>query len=503
MLRAMVFLKDKTLLPQGAPFYDHPYFGQIFLAAALGLIGYPDTLQPSADGDVHSIESLFFVPRIIMGLLSVADTFLVYKIVERRYNNRTVAFIAALLLAVMPITWLLRRIFLDNILLPFLLSSILFAVYLKGKESYNTAQNRRWGGKKYVSMVMLSGIFLGLAIFTKIPAFAFIPLIAFLVYTNSNRNWKLLGLWFIPVILIPAIWPISSYAVGEFDNWFDAIVRQAIQRENKPLIDSIKTFFQIDPILLVIGFGSIIYACIRKDLFILLSVIPYLIFLQLVEFVSVYHLVLLLPSICIAISVMIHQLSLKVKNKKIQVILPITVISVIGVFGLLTSSILINTTFNTSYFKAYAVVAKQLPDNTNDRNRHEMDKEQTVHASPTVVGRFWTKSFMWATQYVFDKKYTFVREDSRRLNEVLSGGQGNDKSSLSASIILIVDNNIKRGIQSNTSDEKYDILRTLYDLTRPVQIIEEKRFHYDLSKYPYSALYDNRAIGNIEIRSNY
>ncbi|HKG87780.1 MAG TPA: hypothetical protein VKA95_05595, partial [Nitrososphaeraceae archaeon] len=26
--------------------YDHPFFGQIFLAAALGLIGYPDSLQP-------------------------------------------------------------------------------------------------------------------------------------------------------------------------------------------------------------------------------------------------------------------------------------------------------------------------------------------------------------------------------------------------------------------------------------------------------------------------
>jgi Dolichyl-phosphate-mannose-protein mannosyltransferase len=502
MLRAMVFLKDKTLLPNNE-FYDHPYFGQIFLAAALGLIGYPDSLQPSADGDVHSIESLFLVPRILMGLLAVADTFLIYKIVERRYNNRTIAFIAALLFAVMPVTWLLRRIFLDNILLPFLLSSILFATYLKNKKS-NTTRNRRQEDKKYISMVMLSGIFLGLSIFTKIPAFAFIPVVAFLVYTNSNRNWKFLGLWFIPVILIPAIWPISSYTVGEFNNWFDAIVRQATQRENKPLIDSMKTFFQIDPVLLVIGIGSIIYTCIRRDLFILLSVIPYLIFLQLVDFVSVYHLVLLLPSICIASSLMIYELSIKVKNKKIQVILPFTVISVIGVFGLLISSILINITFNSSYFKAYAVFAKQLPDNTNDKSRQEAAKEQTVHDSPTVVGRFWTKSFKWATQYVFDKKYTFVREESRRLNEILPNGQGNNNSPLSlSSVILIIDNNIKHNIQSNTSDENYDILRTLYNLTHPIQITEEKRFPYDRNKYPYSALYDNRGIGNIEIRSNY
>jgi len=129
--------------------YDHPFFGQIFLAAALGLIGYPDSLQPSADGDVHSIEMIFMVPRILMGLLAVADTFLIYKIAELRYrNNRTIAFIAAILFAVMPITWILRRILLDNLLLPFLLSSILFAVSLQGQNSKNNNGIIRIGTKK-------------------------------------------------------------------------------------------------------------------------------------------------------------------------------------------------------------------------------------------------------------------------------------------------------------------------------------------------------------------
>ena len=62
-----------------------------------------------------------------MGILAVVDTFLVYKISERRYN-RNVAFIASVLFAVMPLSWLLRRILLDSILLPFLLSSILIAI---------------------------------------------------------------------------------------------------------------------------------------------------------------------------------------------------------------------------------------------------------------------------------------------------------------------------------------------------------------------------------------
>src|SRR5215207_6111230 len=92
--------------------YDHPYFGQLFLAAMLSIVGYPDSLHPSPD--VKSIEMLHMVPRVLMGLLAMADTFLVYKIAERRYNNRMIGFISATLFAVMPITWLFRRIMLDS-----------------------------------------------------------------------------------------------------------------------------------------------------------------------------------------------------------------------------------------------------------------------------------------------------------------------------------------------------------------------------------------------------
>jgi hypothetical protein len=121
--------------------YDHPYFGQLFLAGILSLIGYPDSLHPSPD--LKSIELLHMVPRLLMGLLAIADTFLVYKVAERRYNNRMVGFIAAILFAVMPMTWMLRRIMLESILLPLLLTSILFAVYLRIPHNIVTiVQNR-------------------------------------------------------------------------------------------------------------------------------------------------------------------------------------------------------------------------------------------------------------------------------------------------------------------------------------------------------------------------
>ncbi|MGA9150680.1 MAG: hypothetical protein WBZ36_08880 [Candidatus Nitrosopolaris sp.] len=125
--RGMHLLKGLGI--QELPFYDHPYFGQIFLAGIFWIIGFPNSLHPSV-GNLHSIETLFMVPRGLMGLLAVVDTFLIYKVSERRYD-RNVAFIASIIFAVMPITWLTRRIFLDSIRLPFLLSSILFADYIR------------------------------------------------------------------------------------------------------------------------------------------------------------------------------------------------------------------------------------------------------------------------------------------------------------------------------------------------------------------------------------
>src|SRR2546430_2220029 len=197
MYRAMNVLAG--LGPQTNSFHDHPFFGQFFLAGALSLTGYPDSLHPTSD--VHSIETLYLVPRVLMGLLAILDTFLIFKITERRYSTK-VAFLASILFAVMPITWFMRRILLDSILLPFLLSSILFAIYAKD------SQNKKL-------FVMLSGVLLGITIFTKETAFVMIPLVAILVYQNT-KNRKILVLWFIPVILIPLLWPAQSIADNQF-----------------------------------------------------------------------------------------------------------------------------------------------------------------------------------------------------------------------------------------------------------------------------------------------
>ncbi len=189
---------------------------------------------------------LHLVPRILMGLLAIVDTFILFKIVERRYSI-ILALIAAIFFAIMPSTWLFRRVYLETILMPFLLSSILFALYLKEPKNTNSLNPKsRYEISKYV-LILLSGIFLGLAIYTKIPAFTMIPLVGTLVYFYSGKNVRSLGIWLIPVISIPLLWPLYSIVVGQTDLWAYWVLWQ-VERD-RPLSISLANFFTIDPLL--------------------------------------------------------------------------------------------------------------------------------------------------------------------------------------------------------------------------------------------------------------
>src|ERR1041384_7057680 len=77
-----------------------------------------------------------------MGILAVADVFLLFRITEYRYG-RNVAIIASVLFAVMPFTWLTRRIFLESIQLPFILTSILLILNLGRGHQQTTSHQQQ------------------------------------------------------------------------------------------------------------------------------------------------------------------------------------------------------------------------------------------------------------------------------------------------------------------------------------------------------------------------
>jgi hypothetical protein len=430
MRRAMHVLAG--LGPQESPLYDHPYFSQLFLAGVLRATGYPNSLHPSP-ADVHSTEMLWLVPRTLMGLLAVVDTFLVYKISEYRYN-RKVAFIASVLFAVMPITWVIRRIWLEPIQLPFLLASIIFALYSKDSKrggdirtqpnvfssihfgwiafmkssilfavyTKDLKSNEKTSIKKF-SQIMFSGVLLGLAIFTKVSVFAMVPLVAFVIYTSiksDRRSLKSLGLWFIPVILIPMAWPAYALSVGQFNLWWNGIMMQT-HRGTDTFFSSLLYDFKIDPVFLILGIAGVTFAAIKKDFFLLLWFIPFLIFLFTIGFVSFWHFIPVLPASSIAAAIMIDYLSNKIiitkSHKRISYLFSsYAIISGIGLFGLVATIMLILSSNNSTFFEASALVNQYLNHNTNSNSNN----------SP-VISVISNPFYLWIPQYVFNFNATY------------------------------------------------------------------------------------------------
>ena len=447
MRRAMHVLNG--LGPQEGSFYDHPFFGQIFLAGILAVIGYPQSLNPS--GDLNSISLLYLVPRLIIGTLAVVDTFLIYKISYKRYGQN-VALISAVLFSVMPVTWILRRILLDSILLPFLLLSILMALYSKDSK-HNSL------------LVLLSGIALGLAIFTKIPTFTMIPLVGGLIFFNNYKRFKMLGLWVIPVIMIPLIWPLQSIESGQFSYWIhDVFYFQTHRIGGSDLYAISGAFGQMDPVLFGLAIASLVFAVIRKDYLILTWFIPFIIFLYLIGYAQYFYWIPVIPVMCIAVGVFIVELSKKIPRKKIAQICPIIVILGIGFFGIVNITQIITTDMSSAEYAAASFVI----------NKANNDKDTSILASAT---------YSWVFDDIFHKKNVLLDYSS-----ILFQSVNTSKVILVADPHFIID--LNRGKQ----------FVDLYQSTIPIATFNGNLSKYDTSHYPYQNLFSTYEGDHIEIR---
>jgi len=420
--------------PQEGKFYDHPYFGQLFLAGIFWLIGYPDLVHPSAVGDVvMSVEMLWLVPKVFIGILGIIDTFLIYKISERRYGAR-VGFIASILFALMSISFL-RTVYLESLQLPLILTSIFFAINAKVLKTHNKAK------MKY-SNVLISGIFMGLAIFTKIPIFTMIPLLVFIILTGQNKKLTALSLWIIPAVLIPSIWPAYAMAHAEFDYWLNGIYWQTHrQSAGTPfeadrqtiLANSITANFLKMPVLFVLGFSGLAFAAIKRDFFLLLWAIPILGFLYFIGFASQFHLIPILPLLCISSARFIDGLSDTITRRTIRELSRYFIISALAIFGLINVLIPITTDGNDDKFKASAFVTRYLYDNK--------DSDITMIA---------THVYSWVPKYVFHLG------DDYRIPEIdpIETGPKINKS------LFVVDRSFKNIMSGN--DEIGERLRNVY-----------------------------------------
>jgi Dolichyl-phosphate-mannose-protein mannosyltransferase len=467
--------------------YDHPHFAQLLLAGIFKMIGYPSSLNPIPT--LQSIEMLYTVPRVLMGLFAVVDTFLLYKIAEFRYDRR-VAFIASILFAVMPITWFLRRVYLDSILMPFLLSSILFALYATKwrKDSDNNGSNLQSNknvinqNRNIVITAILSGILLGISIYTKMPALTLIPLVGFLIY-SSNKKFKTLGVWFIPVIAVPLLWPAYAISVGQFGEWMNGVFWQATQREEIGITKAMNLMFLMDPVLIVLSAIGIIYAGIKRDLFILLWVIPFVVFAFLTHWILYFHFILLLPVFCIAAALFITNISkriMKGRKERYETTLAFSIVSGIGIFGLIRTMIIITTYVSIAQLGPVAYAAAILEHNS--LSSRDKDDITTISAP----------EYSWIFKYAFDNINSVQTRDSSTIK--------------TEKILLMVDRSylsiVSTGPKAEVEDEKQiERLQNIYNNSNSrVALMNSENTPTD--QYPFTNIQDC-FTRTAEIRTNY
>jgi len=354
--------------------------------------------------------------------------------------------------AVMPITWLTHRILLDSILLPFLLTSILFAICVKDSKNKNL-------------LVILSGIFLGITLFTKETMFTMIPLIAVLVY-QGTKNRKMIALWFVSVILIPLIWPLQSVQDNQFQYWIKDILFQ-VARQNSNFGNLVENFFYFDPFVLILGLAGIAYAILKKDSVILLWFVPFLAFLVSVGYSQYFYWIPVLPVLCIAASKFIMDLIAKTKQD-VQRRLPYVVISCIAVFGFAMTCFLVTSNISAQY-DAAAYVLSNVHNMPNDKN------------NTTIVS---SAAYSWIFKYVYHIPDTMKDYRALLFHPITT-----------KHVILIADLHFKSNMYSGQQ------LLDVYNNTTLVKKFRGGVLDEDLGKYPFTSMHANYEGSEVEIRT--
>ncbi|MDQ5868317.1 MAG: glycosyltransferase family 39 protein [Thermoproteota archaeon] len=466
--RALHFLQSNN--PQEGYFHGHPVFGQVFLGMLLKLTEFTDTTHyyhsktdtnnnnsnNNLDDSVESIKHLYLLPRIWMGILSVLDTLLVYKICETRYNCR-VAALAAILFAVMPITWFTRRVLLDSILLPFFLASVFFAIFSKTLEQQN---------HKYV-VVLLSGIFLGLSIFIKISTVVMIPMVCYLVYYYSISKSKagfrtgrrnLVLLWFIPLIAIPSLWPIQSFVDNQFDQWVSDVWLQST-RATEGIIAIFQSFMIVDPVFMLLGFLGIVYTILKKEYFIMLWILPFACFSS-VFYTQYFHVIPVIPAWCIAAGLLIDRTMSIIRNLAKQLVVQAITFTSIILFGLISTLMIISADLSSSQFETAVYAFKYAIANSGGKN------DTTIIASPVYTSMY---------TYVFHAPHA-MDYLSTKFYQILT-----------KNIILISDPHYLNDIQTSMMSD--DLNRINANISsRMLKTFYGNVLRYDIDAYPYGSM---------------
>lgn len=456
--------------------YDHPYFGQIFLAGIFKIIGFPNSFNFTPE--ISSIELMISIPRIIMGILSVIDTYIIFRIAERKFNT-DIGLFSALLFAVIPLSLFTRAVLLDSIMLPFILISVLLALNIKNNQRNSNL------------ICAMCGISLGIAIFTKIPAFCMIPLILYLICENvrsisKKQIAKSVTIWAIPVILIPCTWPLIAADNGQFNQWIDGVLWQS-QRYSSggpTLIDLLINLWNTDPFIVVLGSAGILYCIYKKEFIPIVWILPYFVFIYLIGWAISFHLILVIPPICIAIGKLFYEVPNHIHLINKTKFVSIISIFLFASFGLLSTVTIISHDISTDQLRSILFISHEI----------EFDKDVSRNKATDDLSIISGPSTSWIYKYVFNNTNTFTHfRDTHPI--------------LTSKIILTVDTTFERITSEKGNLENSSQVARLKDVlfkTRTALAFTNDTSGNIQKSYPYKGIYaGNSGYRIFEIRVNY
>jgi hypothetical protein len=315
-----------------------------------------------------------------------------------------------------------------------------------------------------------------------------IPLMVYLISQGldsssffSKIQLKKIGLFILPVIMIPLIWPAYAFLSGDANQWLEGVFWQATQRESegKTLFDVIMSFFKTDPVLLILGTIGIAYLTFRREYIGVIWIVPYLVLLYLVGWVNHFHLILVLPIWCISLGKLIYDLALIARIKRKDTIISSGIILAIVMFGITSTIVLISTDLTyiqlkTASYIANAVIsddgrlpgAKQGGSLLNISNHS--DEQLTVITSPI---------YSWVYKYVLDHENTFSHlRDTRPI--------------ITENVILLVDSTYNRLVFRSEAENQTQVTRLndIYNDTEVSALFGKLPANYSKKNYPFTGI---------------
>ncbi len=297
--RALLFTQQGILYEPGRGFLGHPFIGWVFLSGLFTVLGFPGSVAPALGNGPVALQNYYSVLRAAAVFTAIVSTLLVYLIASRAFRGRRYGLFAAALFAVTPSSvWYFRFGILDVLMAMWILLAIHLALVARDGRSPLVAA--------------LSGAAYGLALLTKLPALAFLPVFGAIFYTEVlatlgivrkgeplRSSLRLTLPWALSGLAVASLWLAYAVSTESTGKLIKGLLWHAGMAGGYSFPGLMDYLFSLDPVLFVLGVLGIGLTAAKKNLFGATFGLVYFILLALLRIHWDFYIAPLIPVLAI------------------------------------------------------------------------------------------------------------------------------------------------------------------------------------------------------------